>query len=154
MANVNDILFLPVKPKWAGVIMSGDKTLELRKRLPLKGYGKRCIIYASSPRCEVIGACTAVAGKRFRNDVTIGNLAQACVTVREFDAYFDDDFWNRFEDPDDKRWYGIELADPTQFHRAIPLESLRNVWGIEPPQQWRYISGQTFDELVNAGRRQ
>jgi hypothetical protein len=45
---MNDILFLPVKPKWADLIMSGKKTLELRKRLPSKGHGARCLIYSSS----------------------------------------------------------------------------------------------------------
>ncbi len=150
---MNDILFLPVKPKWADKIMSGEKTLELRKRLPSKGCGNWCIIYASSPKCEIVGACTFVANWAFRpGQETPERLARACVTMNEFDAYFDDDYYARFEDYPDHRWYALELAHPTAFAKPIPLATMRERWQLEPPQQWRYIDGKTFDEIVWAGR--
>jgi predicted transcriptional regulator len=150
---MSDILFLPVKPKWAKLIMSGQKTLELRKRLPQKGQGYRCIVYASSPRREVVGACTFDYARAFRVDqADEANLARACVTDAGFESYFDDAFWARFEDPFDERWYGLELSHPTEFAKPISLKTMRTNWQLEPPQQWRYIDGKTFDEIVEAGR--
>jgi predicted transcriptional regulator len=150
---MNDILFLPVKPKWADLIMSGKKTLELRKRLPSKGQGNRCIVYASSPQRAIVGTCTFVAGRSFHNsDITETNLSRACVTEAEFDAYFTDQYFGAFNDPFEERWYGFELSHPTTFAKPISLEAMRVNWQLEPPQQWRYIDGKTFNEIVEAGR--
>lgn len=153
MENSKDILFLPVKPKWAGLIMSGKKTLELRKRLPSKGHGARCVIYSSSPRCEVVGTCTVSQCWEFGpGQDKPERLAQACVTRAEFDAYFNDAYWDQFESQFNMHWYALELAHPAPFTKPITLETLRAKWQLEPPQQWRYIDGKTFDEIVEAGR--
>ncbi len=137
---MNDIIFLPVKPKWAELIMSGAKTLELRKRLPTRGWGNRCVIYSSSPRCEIVGTCTFVDCGRI---VVAADelLSKACITRGAFNAYFGVG-----------EQYCITLADPTLFRRSIPLATMRAAWSLEPPQQWRYIDGKTFDEIVRAGR--
>lgn len=136
---MNDILFLPVKPKWAKLIMSGQKTIELRKRLPSKGFGKRCVIYASSPWCEVVGTAQFVdCGRILRPEAMLEN---ACVTTAEFWSYFGT-----------SAQHCLSLADPHTFMHWISLETLRQRWDIKPPQQWRYIDEKTFREIVEAGQ--
>ncbi len=152
---MNDILFLPVKPKWAKLIMSGEKTLELRKRLPTKGYGNRCVIYASSPQCEIVGTCMLVQSVGRRPGLVSQTfLDRACVTRDEFDDYFDDAYYNGFADAFDERWYGLELSGPHVFMHGISLATMRERWKLEPPQQWRYIDRKTLDEICEAGRWQ
>lgn len=136
---MKDILFLPVKPKWASKIISGEKILELRKALPSKGYGKRCVIYASSPQCEIIGTCTLSLGLAFGiEDIRPLRLRHACVTRAEFDAYF----------AGSACWFGLDLADPTPFTNPISLHHMQQKWGLNPPQQWCFIDEQMFDEIV------
>ena len=150
---MKDVLFLPVKPKWAKLIMSGQKTLELRKRLPSKGHGARCVIYASTPRREIVGSCTVAGCWEFKpGQDRPDRLAQACVTREEFDAYFDDAYWGQFECQFNMHWYGLELSSPTLFAKPIPLEAMRQRWQLEPPQQWRYIDEKTYVEIVEAGQ--
>ena len=136
---MNDILFLPVKPKWADLIMSGKKTLELRKRLPSKGWGNRCVIYASSPQCEIVGTCDFVDCGRIVNAVD-DLLVKACVTRDEFNAYFGG-----------RERHCITLANAAPFRQDIALETMRAKWQLEPPQQWRYIARSTFFDIVGAG---
>lgn len=150
---MNNVLFLPVKPKWAALIMSGQKTLELRKRLPSRGHGARCVIYASTPRREIIGVCHISGCWEFSpGQDTPDRLAKACVTRDEFDAYFDDAYWGQFGCQFDTHWYGLELSLPIQFAKPIPLETMRVKWQLEPPQQWRYIDEKTFAEIVEVGQ--
>jgi predicted transcriptional regulator len=137
---MGDILFLPVKPRWAKLIMSGKKTLELRKRLPTRGYGNQCVIYASSPQCEIVGTCVFVDCGRI---VTLDNdlLDRACVTRSEYDAYFGQG-----------EGHAIVLSSPHVFMHGISLATMRERWKLEPPQQWRYIDRKTLDEIYEAGR--
>jgi predicted transcriptional regulator len=65
----------------------------------------------------------------------------ACVTRVEIDAYFHDGDRNC-----------ITLADPVKFAKPISLVAMRAKWQLEPPQQWRYVDGKTFDEIAEAGR--
>lgn len=140
---MNDILFLPVKPKWAKLIMSGQKTLELRKRLPLRGFGNPCLIYSSSPRCEALGTCNLTQGFLIAtHEPTLTCLSRASITAAEFRAYAGEA----------DRLFGLELLAPKIFAKPVPLETLRLVWGIEPPQQWRYVDRETFDQIVRAGK--
>ncbi len=140
---MNDILFLPVRPKWAELIVDGPKSLELRRRKPSQVAGKRCIIYATSPRREAIGeARVSACGLFQRAQFGIDDERNACVTRAEFDAYFGARI----------QWAGIWLCEARRFDKPVALETLRLVWGIEPPQQWRYIDRSTFDAIVKAGQ--
>lgn len=140
MENSKDILFLPVKPKWADLIMSGKKTLELRKRLPSKGWGKRCVIYSTSPQCEIVGTAYFLdCGRILMSAADV--LGAAHVTHAEFDAYFGNGDQNC-----------ITLVEPIKFAKPIALETLRCIWGIKPPQQWRYIDETTYNDIVKAGQ--
>lgn len=140
---MNNVLFLPVKPKWADMIVDGRKSLELRKRAPVSVAGKRCLIYATSPQREVIGSGRVVAAGLFqRAQFGPDDLRRACVTKAEFDVYFG----NRMQ------WAGIGLCETRRFVKSVPLLDLRLIWDLEPPQQWRYIDEKTFTEIVEAGQ--
>lgn len=143
MNDSRDILFLPVKPKWAGKIMSGEKTLELRKRSPACEVPIRMMIYASSPKMEVVGIaeCYGVIWQGV-GSWKDHDLAKACVTRAELHSYFAAHKWSN----------ALCLRNAVQFAKPIALETLRCIWDIEPPQQWRYIDSKTFDEIVEAGR--
>ena len=55
--NSERLLFLSLKPRFAEAIVSGEKTIELRRRPPQIDTPTEALIYASSPTKELIGAC-------------------------------------------------------------------------------------------------
>lgn len=139
-----DILFLPVKPKWSNLIMSGHKVLELRKRVPRNGQGKPCVIYESSPTCQILGF--GILSRHHEivlvHAPTAKQLAQACVTREELIKYASGV----------EHVFALEIIASRSFAKPIPLKTMRTKWRLEPPQQWRYIDRKTFDEIVEAGR--
>lgn len=150
---MNDILILSTRPKRTDLIMSGQKTLELRKRLPERGHGQKIMIYSSSPVMAVVGTCDYVQPLAFiPGQETPGRLRRARVTEAEFDAYFDDAHFAKWDDAFDFRWYAMELSSPIRFSKPVPLIDLRAIWDIEPPREWSYISRVTFDAITGAGQ--
>ena len=139
----NSILFLPVKPKWADLIMSGKKTLELRKRLPACEVPIRVMVYASSPQMEVVGIAECF-GVIWQGVVswTDYELGKACVTRAELHSYFAAYKWSN----------ALCLRNAVKFAKPISLGMLRDFWDIEPPQQWRYIDETTYNDIVKAGQ--
>lgn len=140
---MSDILFLPVKPKWAKLIVSGEKTLELRKRSPACEVPVRVLVYASSPQTEIVGTaeCYGVIWQGVTS-WTDYELGRACVTRSELLAYYGTNM----------RSHSLCLRNATAFAKPVPLLDLRLIWDIEPPQQWRYINEKTFGEIVEAGQ--
>jgi predicted transcriptional regulator len=51
-------LLISIKPRYAEMIFSGVKTVELRRKEPRVGQGDRMVVYVSSPIMEVTGECT------------------------------------------------------------------------------------------------
>jgi predicted transcriptional regulator len=140
---MSEVLFLPVKPKWADVIMSGKKTLELRKREPKHELPMMAIVYASSPRCEIVGAVewygTVCQGVVAFSDHDLG---RACVSREQLRKYYSKKTWA----------YGLCLRNSVTFTKPIPLETMRTAWLISPPQQWRYIGWETYSDIVRFGQ--
>lgn len=49
-----DIIFLPVKPKWANMIIRGEKAAELRKQnFPM--HVTKAVIYSTEPEGKILG---------------------------------------------------------------------------------------------------
>ena len=127
------MLFLPVRPQYAAKILSGEKTIELRRRCPLRCVkGSRVLFYATSPKCELVvvarvqkvlhGAKTALWDQVEK---------QACVDKSTFMDYFE----GRADG------FGIAIENARQFSTSIDLDMLRREWpGFRPPQGFCYLS--------------
>jgi predicted transcriptional regulator len=123
-------LLISIKPRYAEMIFSGAKTVELRRKEPRVGPGDRMIVYVSSPTMEVTGECTVTEiekdvpdklWKRIRN--------KAGVTKQEFDDYFDGA----------DQAIAIHVHEAKVFGTPVGLGTLRKVFSIHPPQSFRYL---------------
>lgn len=121
-------LIISIKPKYVDRILSGQKTVELRKRSARIRPGTRVLIYSTSPRCAVVGE----ARISFREQLPIDELwlrhgADAAVDSTEFDDYY--------AEADEGVALGLE--EVLRYPQAVPLDTLRNADdGFRPPQSY------------------
>lgn len=120
-------IIISIHPEYAEKILTGEKTYELRTRLP-HYKPERMIIYATAPVSEVVG--TAEIADML--DLPLTELwkrvrKSACVTLSDFHAYF------RHSD----NGKAFVLRNPVRFPSPIPITS----YGLKrAPQSWQYLS--------------
>lgn len=121
---------LSIRPQYSEKIISGIKTVELRRRFPVSApQGTVAYIYSTSPIRAMVGVAQI-------KDVLKLPIAEiwhrfsdmAFIKKEEFDKYFE----------------GIDYGFALLFERAkpfsepMPLEMLRKQFGFEPPQSFLY----------------
>ena len=131
MAAPSDrVLLLSIRPRFADAILSGTKTVELRRR-PIKASpGTLVILYASTPTMAVVGTArlrkTVVCGpdtawRSYRSSLGLAR--------HEFDAYLEGN-----------RACLLLLEDVSSLEDPISLQDLREDCDFWPPQSYRYVS--------------
>lgn len=119
-------ILISIHPEYAEKILTGEKTYELRRRLPLE-KPDRMVIYATAPVSAVIG--TAEVSDMI--DLPLTELwkrvgKSAFVTLDEFHEYFR---------PQD-RGKAFVLRNPERFPSPIPITE----YGLKrAPQSWQYL---------------
>ena len=134
------MLLLSVHPEYVERIFAGEKRVELRRRRPRLQHGDLVAIYATSPRCELVGL-VRVGGIRQSTPRDLWTVVQsdAAIDRQQYDRYFEGS----------QRAIGILLEDPLMFRRPAPLKELRCSWpSFRPPQGFCYLSGEQL-ELIN-----
>lgn len=124
MRRVNDAL-ISIRPTYAEAILAGEKTVELRRRIPTIDLGTRLWIYATQPVRAVVGSAVV-------DEVIEGSPAQIwerymdkiAVDRCEYDEYFSGK----------DRAVGIVLSHIVKRNR-IGIEQLREIRkGFHPPR--------------------
>src|ERR1700680_1602249 len=136
---INRDLMFSVKPKYANLIMSGVKTVELRRRFSGEAViGTRAFIYATSPAKAMIGYVT-IADVRHLPVEGIWQLyaSQAGVTRAEFEDYF----------LGVQNGYVIELKEPRRLRVSATMEYLKERFGFRAPQSYQY-AGVEYRALI------
>lgn len=123
-------VILSIKPAYAFAILSGAKTVELRRKfsqnLPV---GSRVLIYASSPVKALIGECRIKKVSKDKPKSLWTEVAiDAMISWETYRTYF-------AESP---VAYAIHLEAPLKYEAPISLETLRKNYNIDPPQSYRY----------------
>lgn len=134
-------IWLSVHPRWATAILDGSKTVELRRRGPTLGAGSRAVIYATAPVSSALG--TAVVSHV--EEMTVGELwkvfgKNAHIAEAEFFDYF----------KGCDRGYAIVLEAIILWRASVDLGCLRDQFGLEPAQGWRYLEPGMTDELARS----
>ena len=125
-------LLLSIQSKYAEMIFSGEKRVELRSIRPRLEKGDVVFVYVPSPKKTLIGA--------FEVENVVEGMPQylwedvkkdAGLTLEEFRNYY-------AERP---LGFAIFLSKTWSFSRPVNLESLRQVWPeFQPPQVYRYLT--------------
>jgi predicted transcriptional regulator len=116
---------ISIRPNFVEAILSGSKTVELRRRIPPLEIGTRLWIYATRPIAAVLGSAIVDAIVRGTPKAVWETYSeQAAIDRDEFDSYFDGA----------REAIGISLA---KVHRISPIDirQLRQMRaGFHPPQ--------------------
>ncbi len=124
-------ILLSVRRPFSGKILSGEKTLELRKNMPrLRGREFETIwLYESGKDGEraIIGKCRLALCLLLNKEVSPDNLSaickSACVTEEHIFHYIPCFTWG--------------VRDPVRLPHAVPLSSIGMT---RPPQSWQYLT--------------
>lgn len=128
-------LLISIKPRYAAMIFSGTKTVELRRTEPRVEPGDKMIVYVSSPTMEVTGECiVAEIEKDSPEKIWRRIRRKAGVTKQEFDNYF--------EGADQA--VAIHVHQPKIFDNPVCLGTLRQSFSLQPPQSFRYVEASTW----------
>lgn len=133
-------LLLSLRPRFAHAILSGSKTVELRRRPINAAPGTTVILYASSPERAVVGTARLQEIRTSTpTDAWRHHRWSLGLNHDEFNAYLD----------------GSSVAYLLLLHRArpldqpLPLHHLREDGPFRPPQSFRYIGASDPTSLNN-----
>lgn len=133
-------LFLSLRPRFADLLLNGDKSVELRRVRPDVAPGTSVLLYASSPMMKLVGRAEV-------EEVKVAPVRQIWrehgretgINQSEYDAYF--------EDLDEA--VAIKLVNIRRLDKPRPLKDLRNsLAGFQPPQSYRYLDRAQVAALV------
>ena len=133
----NKAVLFSIKPKYSSMILKGTKKYELRRKCPKISSGDLAIIYESSPTQSVVGAFTV--GNIIEDDITRLWERVGSSSGIEYNTFVD--YFMGMQ-----KGYAIEVSTIWPFHEKISLDSLRT-HDLEPPQSYRYIQQDAFDNL-------
>jgi predicted transcriptional regulator len=140
MTDPDRRLLLSLKPHFAEAILNGSKTIELRRTRPRIDVPTEALIYASSPRCALVGTCAVVEVIEYTpRGMWRLHGKQAAIDYSAYSAYF----------RDCDIAYGLVITDPQALQSEISLRALRAMCrGFQPPQSFRYMSTQASDQVL------
>lgn len=124
-------LLVSVKPRYADLLLSGTKTVELRRTKPNVNAGCDVLLYASSPTMEMVGTAQVEAiDVADPEEIWQRHGPATGVDRKTFDAYF----------VGADQAVAITLRDARRLRDTVPLEELRRrIQGFRPPQSFRYM---------------
>lgn len=140
MPPENPALFLSLRPRFAELLLSGAKTVELRRVRPAVSAGTTVLLYASSPTMKLVGRAEVA-------EISMSPLSQIWrehgpetgITRSEYDDYF--------EGADEA--VAIKLANICRLDKPRALQDLRTrLAGFQPPQSYRYLDRSQVAALV------
>lgn len=134
------LMLLSIRPRYVSAILSGAKTIELRRTCPKVSAGQPVAIYATSPLSAVVATCT-VTKIEMKDPGTLKSTAvcAAAVSEAEYDTYFDGA----------SRAVAIHLENVVALHDPVTLRDMRGNHGtFQPPQSWHFLDEAQLSRLV------
>lgn len=132
---------LSIKPQYSTPILEGSKTVELRRRFPVKvPRGTLAYIYSTSPTRALTGTARILGVEKISlSEMWDKYSPVACIERNDFDAYF-----SGLDEG-----VVIQLGNVRQLPRAIGLEELRDRFEFAPPQSFVYANPLLREALEN-----
>lgn len=134
------MVVLSLKPRFAGAILAGSKTVELRRTTPKIDVPTRALLYATAPVRALLGTCVVTDVESA--DLTVlwrKHRSQCALAYGEFQRYFEGVAIGT----------ALTLAQPQSFSSEVPLQDLRaKPRGFRPPQSFAYVDADTGNLLM------
>ena len=134
-------LVLSLKPRFAEAILSGRKTVELRRVMPRITVPTLALLYASGPTRSLVGTCVVSSVVRYQNR-ELWRLygAETALSRSEFDAYL----------TGREAGVALLLEQVNRLPAPIPLPALRRAAAFRPPQSIAYVGNERRERLLTA----
>jgi len=134
-------IILSIKPKFTDLILSGQKTIEMRTKIGKKFTNdENVVIYSSSPKKAIVAIAKI---KKIENldkyEVEDYHLNKVCISRDFFNEYMK----NR------STCYLIELKDLKKLKNPLMLNDLRDK-GFIAPQSFCYASSEILDLVMSS----
>jgi predicted transcriptional regulator len=130
-ATVRRTLLLSLRPRFAEAILSGTKTVELRRRPVNAPPRTPIILYASSPTMAIVGTARLREVHILTPDAAwVQHSRSLALSRREFDAYLDGSVYA----------YLLVLHRACTLNEPLTLRDLRQEGSFQPPQSFRYVA--------------
>ena len=134
------MVVLSLKPRFAEAILTGVKTVELRRTEPRIVVPTRALLYATSPVRALLGTCIITS-------VQPSNLKVLWRVHGSESGLLHHEFLDYFEGVDVGT--ALTLTQPRAFSRPIALQDLRaRPRGFRPPQSFAYVDTKTGERLI------
>ncbi|WP_419946399.1 hypothetical protein [Candidatus Poriferisodalis sp.] len=136
-------LVLSLKPRFAEAILTGDKTVELRRIMPRITIPTLALLYATGPECSLVGTCVVHSVARLpTHELWRCHGTKTALTKPEFDAYL----------AGRDNGVALFLEQPDRLPAPVPLHALRRAENFRPPQSLAYVRHDQRERLVAALR--
>ena len=125
-------LLLSVHPVFAKAILSGQKTVEIRRVRPDVAPGSLAFLYASAPMKALLGVFEVdrIVTKPVSSLWRLVS-GQALITKSEYDRYV----------AGVSHAHAILIANSWNLLEPLSLDQIRAIWpGFRPPQSFRYLA--------------
>jgi predicted transcriptional regulator len=134
-------VLVSIRPIYASRILSGEKTVELRRRFPEVGIiGAAALIYSSSPIQAVVGYARIKHVLKLPIQKIWAEHGEAARISRdEFREYF----------INLEVGFAVLLESAKRLKREVNLACLVEQFGIVPPQSYRYITRECSALLID-----
>jgi predicted transcriptional regulator len=134
-------VLVSIRPIYASRILSGKKTVELRRRFPEVGViGGVALIYSSSPVQAIVGyAHIKRVLKLPIREIWAKHGESSCISKTEFDRYF-----SNLE-----IGFAVLLEGAKPLKRQVNLACLVDQFGVVPPQSYRYVTQECSALLIH-----
>jgi predicted transcriptional regulator/DNA-binding XRE family transcriptional regulator len=132
---------LSIRPQYSNKIISGEKTVELRRRFPISApRGTIAYIYSTSPVRALIG-CAEIS------DVVKLPISEIWEKYSDSAGIAKNEFYSYFSGLD--KGYVLKFKNARQLPRQLNLAELRERFDFEPPQSFLYVTPRLRSALEN-----
>ncbi len=134
-------VILSIKPIYSNSIISGHKTVELRRRFPMDiPQGTIAYIYSTTPVRAIVGYAEILdVLKMHVGDIWDNYAQEACIKETDFDSYFEGV----------KHGFVLCFKNAQALKRNIDLTELREQYNFIPPQSFLYATSSLQESLKN-----
>lgn len=135
-------VMMSLKPKWLQLILSGEKTREVRKRAPLLRQPFKVYLYCTKDEEAWMAGVKGKYQSYQMNGMVCGEVT--CVSITEHNRPFGNSIYGtcltakelyEYAGPNDTLSY-MALENPIAYEKPIPLSAF---WLKRAPQSWQYV---------------
>lgn len=137
-----EAVLLAIHPKHAEAILSGRKTVEIRRRFPLSAQGETVFMYATAPVSAIVGGFRAQAVWTIGADAAWASIGKELgILQADLEKY----------SVGTESLTPIRVESPFRLARPIGLAQIRNVIGrFYPPRSFGYVRDDSLAGLLTA----